>query len=158
MGRTIPCLRLSLINRRKGPRGCLMGYSSEPGLPKPAPSPGPLLISRAEAERIRRAHAEARYRKERKTRIGKARKHLGLALHWVDRLIELERSAKDPALPSRKAGCRTLIQALNYLSLLRRSRRPNIVIGGCHVLVAHHITDREGVVSPVLQVRGEEGP
>ena len=56
---------------------------------------GPLLISREEAERLRWAHAEARYRKERKTRIAKARKHLGLALHWVDRLIELEKSTKD---------------------------------------------------------------
>ena len=65
-------------------------------MPKPAPSPGPLLISREEAERLRKAHGEARYLKERKTRIAKARKHLGLALHWVDRLIELERSAKDP--------------------------------------------------------------
>jgi len=74
----------------------LMGHSSEPGLPKPAPSPGLLLISKEEAERLRRAHAEARYRKERRTRIAKARKHLGLALHWIDRLIELERSAKDP--------------------------------------------------------------
>ena len=73
-----------------------MGYGSEPGLPKPAPSPGLLLISKEEAERLRRAHAEARYRKEWKTRIAKAEKHLGLALHWIDRLIELERSAKDP--------------------------------------------------------------
>jgi len=55
-----------------------------------------LLISREEAERLRKAHGEARYRKEWKTRIGKAEKHLGLALHWIDRLIELERSAKDP--------------------------------------------------------------
>jgi len=39
---------------------------------------------------------EARYRKERRTRFAKARKHLGLALHWVDRLLELERSTKDP--------------------------------------------------------------
>ena len=65
-------------------------------MPKPAPSPGSLLISREEAERLRKAHAEARYWKERKTQIAKARKHLGLALHWVDRLIELERSARDP--------------------------------------------------------------
>ena len=57
---------------------------------------GPLLIGKEEAERIRKAHAEARYLKERKRRNTKARKHLGLALHWVDRLIELERSAKDP--------------------------------------------------------------
>ena len=57
---------------------------------------GPLLIGKEEAERIRKAHMEARYRKERRTRIAKARKHLGLALHWVDRLMELERSAKDP--------------------------------------------------------------
>jgi len=73
-----------------------MGYGSEPGLPKPAPSPGSLLISREEAERIRKAHGEARYLAERKRRNAKARKHLGLALHWVDRLIELERSARDP--------------------------------------------------------------
>ena len=57
---------------------------------------GPLLISEEEAERLRRAHAEARYLKERTARIAKARKHLGLALYWVDRLIELERSARDP--------------------------------------------------------------
>ena len=74
----------------------MMGYSSEPGLPKPAPSPGPLLISWEEAERIRKAHGEARYREERRTRTAKARKHLGLALHWIDRLRELERSAGDP--------------------------------------------------------------
>ena len=74
----------------------MMGYGSEPGLPKPASSPGSLLISREEAERIRKAHAEARYKEERKMRIAKARKHLGLALHWIDRLIELERSTKDP--------------------------------------------------------------
>ena len=60
------------------------------------PPLGPLLISLEEAERLRRAHAEARYRKERKTRIAKARKHLGLALHWIDKLRELERSAKEP--------------------------------------------------------------
>ena len=65
-------------------------------MPKPAPSLGPLLISKEEAERLRRAHAEARYRKERKLRVAKARKHLGLALHWIDRLVELERSGKDP--------------------------------------------------------------
>src|SRR3990167_2239825 len=52
----------------------------------------------------------------------------------------------------------TLIQSLDYLSLLRRCRRPNIGVGCGHVLVAHHITDREGVVSPVLKVRGEECP
>ena len=57
---------------------------------------GPLLIGKEEAERIRRVHAEARYRKERKARFAKAGKHLGLALHWIDRLIELERSARDP--------------------------------------------------------------
>ena len=73
-----------------------MGHSSEPGLPKPAPSLGSLLISREEAERIRKAHAEARYREAREMRFAKARKHLGLALHWVDRLLELERLAKDP--------------------------------------------------------------
>jgi len=73
-----------------------MGYGSEPGLPKPAPPPESLLISREEAERIRKAHAEARYRKERKIWIAKARKHLGIALHWIDRLMELERSTKDP--------------------------------------------------------------
>jgi len=81
---------------RKGPRVSSMGYGSEPGLPKPAPPPGSLLISREEAERIRKAHGEARYREERRTRTAKARKHLGLALHWINRLIELERSAKDP--------------------------------------------------------------
>ena len=64
--------------------------------PQTNQSLGPLLVSREEAERIRRAHGEARYWKERKTRIDKTRKHLGLALHWVDRLIELERSFKDP--------------------------------------------------------------
>ena len=63
-----------------------MGYGSEPGLPKPAPSPGSLLISREEAERIREVHAEARYREERRMRIVKARKHLGLALHHLDKL------------------------------------------------------------------------
>ena len=57
---------------------------------------GPLLIGKEEAERIRKAHAEARYRKERRIRVAKARKHLGLTLHWIDRLIELERSARHP--------------------------------------------------------------
>jgi len=57
---------------------------------------GPLLISREEAERLRKAHVEARYLKERKLRIAKAKKHLGLALHWIDRLRELEKSVKDP--------------------------------------------------------------
>ena len=69
-----------------------MGYGSEPGLAQPAPSLGPLLISREEAERVRKAHAEARYLEARRIRVAKARKHLGLALHWVDRLIELERT------------------------------------------------------------------
>lgn len=55
-----------------------------------------LLISREEAERLRRAHGEARYREERKLRTAKAMKHLGLALYLIDRLIELERSARDP--------------------------------------------------------------
>ena len=73
-----------------------MGYGSEPGLPKPAPSLGLLLISKEEAERIWKVHGEARYLAERKRRNAKARKHLGLALHWIDRLIELERSAKAP--------------------------------------------------------------
>ena len=67
-----------------------MGYGSEPGLPKPVSSLGPLLVSREEAERVRRAHAEARYLKERKARIAKAMKHLGLALHWIDRLRTLQ--------------------------------------------------------------------
>ena len=68
-----------------------MGYGSEPGLPKPASSPGSLLISREEAERLRRAHVEARYREERKLRFAKAKKHFGLALYWIDRLVELEK-------------------------------------------------------------------
>ena len=71
----------------------MMGYGSEPGLPKPAPPPGSLLISREEAERIRKAHGEARYRKERKIRFAKAEKHLELTLHWIDRLIELEKGS-----------------------------------------------------------------
>jgi len=64
--------------------------------PQTNQSLGPLLISREEAERLRKAHGEARYREERRTRFAKARKHLGLALHWIDRLRELERSTKDP--------------------------------------------------------------
>ena len=89
------CVLMTALNvlGRKGPRVSSMGYGSEPGLPKPAPPPGSLLISREEAERIRKAHGEARYREERRTRTAKARKHLGLALHWIDRLIELEKGS-----------------------------------------------------------------
>ena len=60
-----------------------------------------LLISREEAERLRKAHGEARYQRERLTRIAKAKKHLGLALHWIDRLRELEKGPRDPNLGSR---------------------------------------------------------
>ena len=54
---------------------------------------GPLLIGKEEAERIRKAHAEARYREERRMRFAKAKKHLQLALHWIDRLSELEKGS-----------------------------------------------------------------
>ena len=70
---------------------------------------GPLLISRKEAERIRKAHMEARYQKERKVRIAKAEKHLGLALRHLDRLIELERSTKDPGPWSRNESSKRLL-------------------------------------------------
>jgi len=66
-----------------------MGYGSEPGPPKPAPSPR----TSPNLEKLTVSAREA-YLLRRKTMIGKAKKHLGLALHWIDRLQELQK-AKD---------------------------------------------------------------
>ena len=68
-----------------------------------------LLISREEAERLRKAHGEARYRKERKRRITMVRKHLRLIVHLVDKLLELERSTKDPGPWSRNESSKRLL-------------------------------------------------
>jgi len=65
-----------------------MGYGSEPGLPKPAPS----LRTPPNMEKLTISAREA-YLLRRKTMIGKAKKHLRLALHWIDRLRELEKGS-----------------------------------------------------------------